>query len=61
MDDSLAADSICRFDIILTNLLFEKKSSVRFVTEEGEVERESTAVVRADCWASTSNKQLNFV
>jgi type I restriction enzyme M protein len=31
------------------------------VNEEGEAERESLVVVRDDFWASTSNKQLNFV
>ncbi|HEY8792469.1 MAG TPA: N-6 DNA methylase [Gaiellaceae bacterium] len=32
-----------------------------FVNEEGEADRESLVVVRDDFWASTSNKQLNFV
>ena len=32
-----------------------------FVSDEGEVEREDLVVVRDDFWASTSNKQLNFV
>ena len=61
VDDSLAADPGKRFDMILTNPPFGKKSSVTFVTEEGEVKRESTTIVRDDFWASTSNKQLNFV
>lgn len=61
VDDSLAADPGSRFDMILTNPPFGKKSSVTFVTEEGEVKRESTTIVRDDFWASTSNKQLNFV
>jgi type I restriction enzyme M protein len=61
VDDSLAADPGKRFNMILTNPPFGKKSSVTFVTEEGEVKRESTTIVRDDFWASTSNKQLNFV
>ena len=61
MDDSLVADPGKRFNMILTNPPFGKKSSVTFVTEEGEVKRESTTIVRDDFWASTSNKQLNFV
>ena len=61
VDDSLAADPGKRFDMILTNPPFGKKSSVTFVTEEGEIKRESTTIVRDDFWASTSNKQLNFV
>jgi type I restriction enzyme M protein len=32
-----------------------------FVSDEGEVGREDLVVVRDDFWASTSNKQLNFV
>jgi type I restriction enzyme M protein len=61
VDDSLAADPGERFDQVLTNPPFGKKSSVTYVTEEGEIKRESTSVVRDDFWASTSNKQLNFV
>lgn len=59
--DSLAADPGDRFDMVLTNPPFGKKSSVTYVTEEGEVKRESQVVVRDDFWTSTSNKQLNFV
>jgi type I restriction enzyme M protein len=61
VDDSLAAVPGEHFDMVLTNPPFGKKSSVTFVTEEGEVKRESTTIVRDDFWASTSNKQLNFV
>jgi type I restriction enzyme M protein len=61
VDDSLAAVPGKHFDMVLTNPPFGKKSSVTFVTEEGEVKRESTTIVRDDFWASTSNKQLNFV
>src|SRR5438093_9518534 len=31
------------------------------VNAEGETEREDLVIVRDDFWASTSNKQLNFV
>jgi type I restriction enzyme M protein len=60
-DDSLRADPGDRFDVVMTNPPFGKKSSVLLVTEEGEQERESLTIVRDDFWASTSNKQLNFV
>jgi type I restriction enzyme M protein len=60
-DDSLAADPGERFDLVLTNPPFGKKSSVLVVNEEGEQEREALTVVRDDFWATTSNKQLNFV
>ena len=59
--DSLAADPGDRFDMVLTNPPFGKKSSVTYVTDEGELRRESPMVVRDDFWTSTSNKQLNFV
>jgi type I restriction enzyme M protein len=59
--DSLAADPGDRFDLVLTNPPFGKKSSVTFVNEEGEAKRESQVIVRDDFWTSTSNKQLNFI
>jgi type I restriction enzyme M protein len=59
--DSLAADPGERFDMVLTNPPFGKKNSVTYVTDEGEIRRESPMVVRDDFWTSTSNKQLNFV
>jgi type I restriction enzyme M protein len=59
--DSLASHPGEYFDMVLTNPPFGKKSSVTFVTEEGEIKRESQNIVREDFWTSTSNKQLNFV
>jgi type I restriction enzyme M protein len=59
--DSLAADPGERFDMVLTNPPFGKKSSFTVVNAEGERDREDLVVVRDDFWASTSNKQLNFV
>jgi len=59
--DSLASDPGERFDMVLTNPPFGKKSSVTFVTDEGESRRESQTIVREDFWTTTSNKQLNFV
>jgi len=59
--DSLAAHPGQYFDMVLTNPPFGKKSSVTFVTETGEIRRESQNIVREDFWVSTSNKQLNFV
>ena len=61
VDDSLRADPGNRYDMVLTNPPFGRKSSVQIVNAEGEVEREDLTVVRDDFWASTSNKQLNFV
>jgi type I restriction enzyme M protein len=59
--DSLASHPGEYFDMVLTNPPFGKKSSVTFVTDEGEIKREAQNIVREDFWTSTSNKQLNFV
>lgn len=61
VDDALRADPGDRFDMVLTNPPFGKKSSVTIVNGEGKAEKQSLTVVRDDFWASTSNKQLNFV
>jgi type I restriction enzyme M protein len=59
--DSLAADPGDRFDLVLTNPPFGKKSSTTIVGEEGKVSKERDSVERGDFWTTTSNKQLNFV
>jgi type I restriction enzyme M protein len=61
VDDALKADPGDRFEMVLTNPPFGKKSAIAYVNEAGEAERESLVVLRDDFWASTSNKQLNFV
>jgi type I restriction enzyme M protein len=61
VDDSLKGDPGLRFNMVLTNPPFGKKSSITVVNEAGEKEKESLVVVRDDFWTSTSNKQLNFV
>jgi len=61
VDDALKADPGERFDMVLTNPPFGRKSSMTFVNAEGDAEREDLVVVRDDFWASTSNKQLNFL
>jgi len=61
VDDALKADPGTRFDMVLTNPPFGRKSSVTIVGENGESRRDDLTVVRDDFWATTSNKQLNFV
>lgn len=61
VDDALRADPGTRFDVILTNPPFGRKSSVRMVNAEGDEERQDLTVVRDDFWVSTSNKQLAFM
>ncbi len=60
-DDALRELGTERFDMVLTNPPFGRKSSIQVVTDEGEMEREGITYEREDFWASTSNKQLNFV
>ena len=59
--DSLISDPGDRFDMVLTNPPFGKKSSITIVDTEGKADRESLIYERQDFWATTSNKQLNFV
>lgn len=59
--DSLIKSPGPSFDLVLTNPPFGKKSSVTYVTDEGDTRRENQTIVRDDFWTTTSNKQLNFV
>ncbi len=61
VEDALKSDPGERFDMILTNPPFGRKSAATFVNSEGEEERDDLVIVRGDFWASTSNKQLNFL
>jgi len=49
------------YSVVLANPPFGKKSSVTIVNDAGESSRESLIINRDDFWASTSNKQLNFL
>ena len=49
------------YEIVLANPPFGKKSSVTIVNGAGETSKESLIINRDDFWASTSNKQLNFL
>ena len=59
--DSLAADPGDRFDIVLANPPFGKKGSFTIMGEDGKVSKDKDSYERDDFWATTSNKQLNFV
>jgi len=61
VSDSLASDPGDRFNMVLTNPPFGKKSSTTIVAEDGNVSKEKETVERDDFWATTSNKQLNFM
>jgi type I restriction enzyme M protein len=61
VEDSLAKKPNANFRMVLSNPPFGKKSSIATVTDAGDTKKESTVIERDDFWASTSNKQLNFV
>jgi type I restriction enzyme M protein len=61
VDDSLRAQPSSHFDMVLTNPPFGKKSSYKVINAEGDTETESLSYLREDFWATTSNKQLNFL
>lgn len=46
---------------MLTNPPFGKKSSITIVGEDGKASKERESYERDDFWATTSNKQLNFL
>ena len=60
-NDALVADSGKRYDYVLANPPFGKKSSMSFTNDDGEQEKDDLTYNRQDFWATTSNKQLNFV
>jgi type I restriction enzyme M protein len=59
--DSLLSHPGEYFDMALTNPPFGRKSSLTITNEKGRQERGVSSIVRDDFWASTSNKQLNFL
>ena len=61
VEDALAGDPGVRFDMVLTNPPFGKKSSITIMNGDGEAKKEAISYVRDDFWATTSNKQLNFL
>ncbi|MGI9574203.1 N-6 DNA methylase [Alloalcanivorax xenomutans] len=60
-NDALVAAPSKTVDYVLANPPFGKKSSMSFTNEEGEQETDDLTYNRQDFWATTSNKQLNFV
>ncbi len=59
--DSLMSKSEQFYDISLSNPPFGRKSSMTFIGQDNKGNRKDGIVQRDDFWASTSNKQLNFV
>ena len=60
-DDSLMSDTSDRYDIVLTNPPFGNRSSITIATNGGKRSNTSLTYERDDFWATTSNKQFNFL
>ena len=60
-DDSLSRDTGTRYDIVLTNPPFGNRSSITIATNSGKHSNTSLTYERDDFWATTSNKQFNFL
>ena len=59
--DALISSPSQTFDYVFANPPFGKRSSMSFTNAEGEQETQDLTYNRQDFWATTSNKQLNFV
>ncbi|MCD6162530.1 MAG: SAM-dependent DNA methyltransferase [candidate division Zixibacteria bacterium] len=60
-DDSLLSKPAIEYDMVLTNPPFGKKSSITITNHNGKANKQSLTYEREDFWATTSNKQLNFL
>ena len=60
-NDALIADSGERYDYVLANPPFGKKSTTTITNADGEEEKEDFTYNRQDFFTTTSNKQLNFI
>jgi type I restriction enzyme M protein len=61
VEDSLVRNPGIRFDVVLTNPPFGKKSSITIQGEKPNGRRKNDSPIREDFWVTTSNKQLNFI
>lgn len=61
VDDSLRSAPSQHFEMVLTNPPFGRKSSYKVIGADGETDTETMSYLREDFWATTSNKQLNFL
>ena len=59
--DALGKEPSSRVSLVLANPPFGRSSSIRVVGEDGRSSREEREIERTDFWATTANKQLNFV
>jgi len=59
--DGLLGEPDEKVDLVLANPPFGKKSSVTIVGADGKAAKDAQTLARPDFWATTSNKQLNFL
>ena len=59
--DALLTEPSEKVDMVLANPPFGKKSSITMVGEDGRASSNAETIAREDFWATTSNKQLNFL
>ena len=59
--DALLTEPAEKVDLVLANPPFGKASSVTVIGEDGRVSKSDETITRTDFWATTSNKQLNFL
>jgi len=59
--DALLSEPSEKVDLVLANPPFGKKSSVTIVGADGKQGKDGQVLARPDFWATTSNKQLNFL
>ncbi|MDX5457844.1 type I restriction-modification system subunit M [Micromonospora tulbaghiae] len=61
VEDALGKEPARRVSLVLANPPFGRSSSIRVVGGDGRSSREEREIERGDFWATTANKQLNFV
>lgn len=61
VQDALIEEPKVKVDLVLTNPPFGRKSSVTLVADDGKIQKADIQIQRQDFWATTSNKQLNFI
>ena len=60
-DDSLRSATKDRYDMVLTNPPFGNRSSITIATDGSKQNNTASTYEREDFWATTSNKQFNFL
>ena len=61
VNDSLLGTPSKHYSMVLSNPPFGSKSAIKIIDKDGKEEKDSVSYQRDDFWATTSNKQLNFV